>query len=188
MHITTDPPTTEAYRELQTAYDFFNRELFEGKLPPCLITMPRRRKSSMGYFSAKRFERRDGQTTDEIALNPYHFRRATDLEILSTLVHEMVHLWQEHFVISPANQCPRGIIPRPRLRSTHSVEGKRRGPTSGPQHRPSGFHGVSVAYCMERENLAGDAKGKGTSGSNREAESTDAPERGGLPRSSDEAV
>jgi len=37
---------------------------------------------------------------------------------------------------------------------------------------------------MERENLAGDAKGKGTSGSNREAESTDAPERGGLPRSS----
>ena len=41
--------------------------------------------------------------------------------------------------------------------------------------------------CMERENLAGDAKGKGTSGSNREAESTDAPERGGLPRSSVEA-
>src|SRR6267143_4673329 len=39
----------------------------------------------------------------------------------------------------------------------------------------------------ERENLAGDAKGKGTSGYNREAESTNAPERGGLPRSSDEA-
>src|SRR6266536_3274580 len=42
--------------------------------------------------------------------------------------------------------------------------------------------------CTERENLAGDAKGKGASGSNREAESTDAPERGGLPRSSDEAA
>src|SRR3972149_4274400 len=41
--------------------------------------------------------------------------------------------------------------------------------------------------CTERENLAGDAKGKGASGSNRKAESTDAPERGGLPRSSDEA-
>ena len=40
---------------------------------------------------------------------------------------------------------------------------------------------------MERENLAGDAKGKGASGSNREAESTDAPDRGGLPRSSVEA-
>ena len=33
--------------------------------------------------------------------------------------------------------------------------------------------------CMERENLCGDAKGKGTSGSNREAESTNAPSRGG---------
>src|SRR5262245_46222566 len=30
---------------------------------------------------------------------------------------------------------------------------------------------------MERENLTGDAKAKGTSGSSREAESTDAPER-----------
>src|SRR6202162_1750363 len=38
----------------------------------------------------------------------------------------------------------------------------------------------------ERENLAGDAKGKGASGSHREAESTDAPERDGPPRSSDE--
>jgi hypothetical protein len=37
--------------------------------------------------------------------------------------------------------------------------------------------------CKERENLAGDAKGKGTSGSNRKADSTDAPERGGLLRS-----
>jgi hypothetical protein len=42
--------------------------------------------------------------------------------------------------------------------------------------------------CKERENLAGDAKGKGTSGSNRNAESTDAPERGGLLRSSAEAA
>src|ERR1700737_803929 len=41
--------------------------------------------------------------------------------------------------------------------------------------------------CTERENLAGDAKGKGASGSNREAESTDAPGRGGLLRSSEEA-
>src|SRR3981189_1989271 len=41
--------------------------------------------------------------------------------------------------------------------------------------------------CTERENLIGDAKGKSASGSNREAESTDAPGRGGLLRSSDEA-
>ena len=42
-------------------------------------------------------------------------------------------------------------------------------------------------FGTERENLIGDAKGKGASGSNRETESTDAPGRGGLLRSSDEA-
>src|SRR6202045_5558215 len=46
---------------------------------------------------------------------------------------------------------------------------------------------AQLGSCTERENLDGDAKGKGTSGSNREAESTDAPARGGLLRSSDEA-
>ena len=44
-----------------------------------------------------------------------------------------------------------------------------------------------LGSCTERENLHGDAKGKGASGYNHEAESTDAPVRGGLPRSSDEA-
>src|SRR5258705_8939891 len=44
-----------------------------------------------------------------------------------------------------------------------------------------------LGSCTERETLDGDGKGKGASGSNREAESTDAPERGGLPCSSDEA-
>ena len=43
-----------------------------------------------------------------------------------------------------------------------------------------GIAGVVEGSCMERENLAGDGKGKGASGSNREAESTDAPERGGM--------
>src|SRR5215475_5894667 len=47
---------------------------------------------------------------------------------------------------------------------------------------------LQLGSCAERENLAGDAKGKSTSGYNREAESTDAPERGGPPRSSDEGL
>ena len=44
-----------------------------------------------------------------------------------------------------------------------------------------------LGFRTELENLAGDVKGKGTSDTYREAESTDAPERGGPPRSSDEA-
>jgi hypothetical protein len=51
-------------------------------------------------------------------------------------------------------------------------------------HRRRDSH---LGFCTELENLADDAKGKGASGRNREAESTDAPVRGGLLRSSDEA-
>lgn len=42
-------------------------------------------------------------------------------------------------------------------------------------------------FGTELENLTGDAKGKGASGQPREAETTDAPIRGGLLRSTDEA-
>ena len=45
----------------------------------------------------------------------------------------------------------------------------------------------STRLRTERENLHGDAKGKGTSGTNREAENTDAPVSGGLLRSSEKA-
>jgi hypothetical protein len=44
-----------------------------------------------------------------------------------------------------------------------------------------------LGFRTELENLDGDAKGKSTSGETRETESTDAPARGGLLRSSEEA-
>jgi hypothetical protein len=50
---------------------------------------------------------------------------------------------------------------------------------------PAPREGQPGSY-MERENLARDAKAERASGSNREAESIDPPERCGLPLSSDE--
>lgn len=89
-------PTRETYDELQVAYSHFNGCLFEGALPDCLITL-QREKSTCGYFSAKRFARSDGETTDEIALNPSYFAVVPLVETMQTLVHEMAHLWQHHF-------------------------------------------------------------------------------------------
>jgi predicted SprT family Zn-dependent metalloprotease len=87
---------TRTYSSLDAAYDHFNRELFGGLLPPCLITM-QRHKGAYGYFSRERFASLDTQeVTDEIALNPAHFASRTPTQTLSTLVHEMVHLWQHH--------------------------------------------------------------------------------------------
>jgi hypothetical protein len=90
-------PTTHTYAGLNRAYDFFNARLFDGNLPRCLITM-QRHKGAYGYFAPERFGSRDGATiTDEIALNPMHFAERDAKAILSTLAHEMAHLWHQHF-------------------------------------------------------------------------------------------
>ncbi|MES1990600.1 MAG: SprT-like domain-containing protein [Pseudomonadota bacterium] len=89
-------PTKETYDPLQQTYETFNRVLFDNALPNCLITL-QRRKRTYGYFSGGRFGRNDGTLTDEIALNPSHFRDRPLEEVLATLAHEMVHLWQHHF-------------------------------------------------------------------------------------------
>lgn len=92
-------PTSQAYGELQSAYDFYNAQLFAGKLPPCLITMSRKHNKALGYFCHKRFvQLNDGtKTTDEICLNPQYLKGRKLEESLSTLVHEMCHLEQAHF-------------------------------------------------------------------------------------------
>lgn len=90
-------PTSEAYAALQKAFEHYNRTLFEGRLPYCLITMQREQKYA-GYFSAQRFVNRDDKRmTDEIAINPAYFAVVPLLSVLETLVHEMVHAWQFHF-------------------------------------------------------------------------------------------
>ena len=91
----TITPTAQNYAELQAAYDHFNLVLFAGALPACLITL-QREKRTCGYFSSQRFADLDGQTTDEIALNPAYFAVVPLVETMQTLVHEMVHLWQAH--------------------------------------------------------------------------------------------
>ena len=90
--------TTAEYSSLDHAYDFYNTHLFDGRLPSCLITLQRKARA-LGYFSPDRFASRiiDDEKTDEIALNPDTFDGRSDQDILSTLVHEMVHLEQNKF-------------------------------------------------------------------------------------------
>lgn len=92
MHIT---PTHEAYHGLQTAFAHFNEALFGASLPPVLFTLVPS-KNARGYFHAGQWAKSDSATADEISLNPTLFRERTDCQTLSTLVHEMVHLWQQH--------------------------------------------------------------------------------------------
>lgn len=89
-------PTVAFYGELQRAYDHFNQALFNSQLPPCLITL-RSSGRVYGYHQKDRFVNREGQTLNELGLHAGYFTVRPVEEVLSTLVHEMVHHWQDCF-------------------------------------------------------------------------------------------
>ncbi len=83
--------TQTFYNNLQYSYNYFNEHLFNSELPQCLITCNRKNKA-LGYYSPFRFTDSDNSTIDEIAINPDNLNRPIK-DILSTLAHEMCHLW-----------------------------------------------------------------------------------------------
>lgn len=83
---------------LQTAFNFFNLAIFNNDLPPTVITLQRGKKFR-GYFMSNAFGHRKqaNLAAHEIAMNPDEFVGRDDRSILSTLVHEMAHHWQQIF-------------------------------------------------------------------------------------------
>ncbi len=86
----------ETYKLFEEAYKFFNNRLFDDSLPKCLITFQRQNKL-MGYVSFNRWKNDCNMSIDELAINPEYFANFPLIEILRTLCHEMVHVWQSHF-------------------------------------------------------------------------------------------
>lgn len=89
-------PTSELYASLQDAYDYFNKALFDGELPTIIFTV-QRQKGVMGYFAPNRWGNLQGGKCHEIAINPSYVANSCLIEVLQTLVHEMVHCWQHCF-------------------------------------------------------------------------------------------
>jgi predicted SprT family Zn-dependent metalloprotease len=90
-------PTQQQFTSLNGAYKYFNRVLFANKLPGCILNFSRLA-GTHGFMAPERWKRVGEETfgTHEISLTPTTLYR-TPLEIFSTLVHEMVHLWQWEF-------------------------------------------------------------------------------------------
>jgi len=88
------PPTVQQFGALQLAFDHFNRTLFDGHLPACILNLSRKRGSG-GFFTAEEWEN-EGQVVHEISLNPTSLTPPI-ISVMATLVHEMVHLWQEEY-------------------------------------------------------------------------------------------
>ena len=87
------PPTTEQFSSYQVMFDHFNRELFGGQLPHVILNFSRDLKRAVGYYAVNRWES-EAKKVDEITLNPDHLKRGPQATA-ATLVHEMVHLWQQ---------------------------------------------------------------------------------------------
>lgn len=86
-------PSAALYHALLAAYDHFNSTLFSGELPDVIFTV-QRQKDLLGYFAAERWTSPTGERCHEIAINPTHMGQSRVIEVLQTLVHEMVHCWQ----------------------------------------------------------------------------------------------
>lgn len=151
-----DSLPVQTYAGLQAAYDHFNKELFDGRLPPCLITL-RAAANSYGYYHTGRFAQADGKGKkyiDEIAMNPTHFAERSIQETLATLAHEMVHCEQAHFGKEPtrcyhdkqwASFMKRiGLQPS----TTGKEGGKETGPTVSHYIIPKGRFATAVARFL----------------------------------------
>ena len=90
------PEGLKLHCQLHALFDYFNTELFEGRLPRALITL-QRKKNAGGYYWHQKFRKADGGRIDEIAMNPSFFGRSNIAFLASILVHEMVHMEQAYF-------------------------------------------------------------------------------------------
>lgn len=86
----TNPADLPVIRELSRWHTAYNEERFGGTLQPVPIRISRRMKSRLGHYSPAA----DGREP-EIVLSKRHIRRDGWEEALHTLLHEMVHQWQE---------------------------------------------------------------------------------------------
>lgn len=94
---------------LYDAFIYFNECLFDGELSTPVITWVRKR-NARGYFFADRYEYRlealaDEKPLHEIAFNPDVMKGHDDRAILSTLVHEMCHQWQQEHGKKNPRKC-----------------------------------------------------------------------------------
>jgi predicted SprT family Zn-dependent metalloprotease len=85
-------PTQQQFEAYQKIFDYMNQKLFGGSLPGCLLNFSRKAKT-YGFFAGDQWQSGE-EKTHEISLNPAHLARRPTVETVSTLVHEMGHLWQ----------------------------------------------------------------------------------------------
>jgi hypothetical protein len=89
----THPDDVELAEQLNAWHERYNMRHFHGRLKPIEIRVSRRMKTRLGHYTAAT----SGGETAEIAISRAHLRRHGWPEALHTLLHEMVHQWQDEY-------------------------------------------------------------------------------------------
>jgi SprT-like family len=87
----TRPEDEAVAGELAEWHRRYNERHFGGRLRPAMIRISRRMRSRLGHYTAAT----PGGEPAEIAISLAHLRRHGWEEVLHTLLHEMVHQWQD---------------------------------------------------------------------------------------------
>ncbi|MEP6730785.1 MAG: SprT-like domain-containing protein [bacterium] len=87
----THPDDEEMSEQLIAWHGRYNARHFHGRLKPVAMRVSRRMKSRLGHYSAAVA----GGDAAEIAISRRHVTRHGWTEALHTLLHEMVHQWQD---------------------------------------------------------------------------------------------
>lgn len=93
-------PTLEQFNAMQNAYTYFNKVLFGGDLPSVILNLSRKSKAA-GFVAPFRWRSAEAAagskgTVHELSINP-EILCMNAVEVYSTLVHEMCHIWQHEF-------------------------------------------------------------------------------------------
>lgn len=94
MNDSTPHPTQMLYNPLMIAFQFFNREFWNGVLTDPVFIISRSRNTRGHYGEDFWCTEKGDRTYCEIAINIQNQMGRTVEEMLSTLVHEMCHQWQ----------------------------------------------------------------------------------------------
>ena len=151
-------PTLKQFEALQGAYTYFNKELFGNELPGVILNLSRKSKA-MGFAAPFRWRESTGKegkgTIHEISINPSILTMSA-VEVYSTLVHEMVHIWQFQFGNPTRNgyhnkewaakMLSVGLIPS----DTGMIGGKMTGQNMSDYPEPDGKFGKALKMMPKR--------------------------------------
>lgn len=115
----TRPEDEPVAAKLASWHARYNAEHFDGKLKSVPVRVSRRMRSRLGHYTAATAE-----APAEIAISRRHLRRHGWTEALETLLHEMVHQWQDE----SGRTIDHGRAFRAKAREVGITPGARRAP------------------------------------------------------------